>query len=672
MLDGAPSGYLRRLDLYFAEKHPKLGCIVELREVVNGLPSPKVLPFSRTQVPAAAINTSTDGSAVTSINFKGMVAVKSDKEYCFVVKPIANNPEIKLFTAKAGQKSLATGQAVNQDWGDGTMFLSSNDRTWTPYADEDCKFKVYAALFKNDKGLNIDQYQGGVRLVNDDYEFIKTDANGINGIFKGGEEVFINAANTVTNLTFSSGNSSVIAGTGVDFSTIGISAGNKIVLQNANTKYDVVEVESANSSTISLRGAPDITEATATGGSLIFTPVGTFDKLDANTNTLLINDSTSTNSTFLYEAGDTLIGCTSLANVVIGSLENTTISYVEPRFYNSVPDRTAITSKIAGIPASNTDQTTLTTKVRINSNDRNFLTTPLVVKSKSNEISGTTINKSIQVDHTLTSEYKYMAPYVDLQSQSLLVYENIINNDTTNEHLSNKGSADAKYVSRTVTLGDGLDAEDIKVFVNAYKPQGTDVKVYAKVLNQADEVEFNKGTWSELQKVKNKNKVSSSQNRKDVIEYSYEFKDAPSATVQTGSIAFTNGSPTITGTGTLFDSEFEAGDLVKIDNPPFDANTNYQISMVSSVASNTSMTLADNISIGTELQGRLISKVDSSDKNQVFRDPQNDTQFIATYYNTNNEKFEGYKYLAIKIVLTSDSKTKTPYCKDFRALAVSL
>ncbi|NCV18668.1 MAG: hypothetical protein EBW42_07850 [Rhodobacterales bacterium] len=265
-----------------------------------------------------------------------------------------------------------------------------------------------------------------------------------------------------------------------------------------------------------------------------------------------------------------------------------------------------------------------------------------------------------------------MAPYVDLQSQSLLVYENIINNDTTNEHLSNKGSADAKYVSRTVTLGDGLDAEDIKVFVNAYKPQGTDVKVYAKVLNQADEVEFNKGTWSELQKVKNKNKVSSSQNRKDVIEYSYEFKDAPSATVQTGSIAFTNGSPTITGTGTLFDSEFEAGDLVKIDNPPFDANTNYQISMVSSIASNTSMTLADNISIGTELQGRLISKVDASDKNQVFRDPQNDTQFIATYYNTNNEKFEGYKYLAIKIVLTSDSKTKTPYCKDFRALAVSL
>ena len=665
MLDGAPSGYLRQLDLYFAGKHSKLGCIVELREVVNGLPSPKVLPFSRTYLRAGMINTSTTGTVKTTVYFKGMVAVQSGKEYCFVVKPVANNPEIKLFTAKAGQKSLTSGVAINQDWGDGTMFLSSNDRTWTPYADEDVKFTIYAARFKNTTG--------GVRLVNDDYEFVQADSNGINGTFQGGEEVFINAANTVTNLTFTSGNSSVIAGTGVDFSTIGISAGNKIVLQNANSKYDVVEVGSANSSTITLRGAPDITEATATGGSLIFTPVGTFAQLDANTKTLLVNDSTSTNSTFLYEAGDTLIGCTSSANVVIGSLENTTISYVEPRFYNSVPERTSITSRIAGIPnGANANYHTLSSRKRLKTNDRNYLDTPIEVRSKSNEINGTTITKSLQIDHAMSSTYQYMAPYVDLQSQSLLVYENIVNNDVTNEHLSGKGSALAKYISRTVTLGDGLDAEDIKVFVNAYKPQGTDVKVYAKVLNQADEIEFADGVWSELQKVKNKDKVSSSQNRRDVIEYSYEFKDAPSATIQTGSIAFTNGSPTITGTGTLFDSEFAAGDLVKIDNPPFDANTNYQISMVSSVASNTSLTLADNVAIGTELQGRQISKVDSSDKNQVFRDPQNDTQFIATYYNTNNEKFEGYKYLAIKIVLTSDSKAKTPYCKDFRALAVSL
>ena len=37
-----------------------------------------------------------------------------------------------------------------------------------------------------------------------------------------------------------------------------------------------------------------------------------------------------------------------------------------------------------------------------------------------------------------------------------------------------------------VTLADGLDAEDIKVYVNAYKPANTDIKVYAKILNETD------------------------------------------------------------------------------------------------------------------------------------------------------------------------------------------
>ena len=72
--------------------------------------------------------------------------------------------------------------------------------------------------------------------------------------------------------------------------------------------------------------------------------------------------------------------------------------------------------------------------------------------------------------------------------------EFIINNTTTNEYGAS-GSADAKYISRTVTLADGLDAEDLKIFVNAWKPAGTDVKVFAKVLNQADGTSFTDANW---------------------------------------------------------------------------------------------------------------------------------------------------------------------------------
>ena len=663
MFNGSSLGYLTSLDLYFADKNPDLGCFVEIREVVGGFPSNNIVPFGTATLKAANINTSTDGSLATRVNFMGPVAVEVGREYCFVVKPMANNPETKLFTAKAGQNNLVTGEAINQDWGDGTMFLSSNDRTWTPYTDEDAKFQLYAAYFNS--------ASSAVELTNDDYEFFTPDANGINGTFTEGEEVFQNKAATYANVTFAAGNSSIVAGTGEDLS--GLASGTKIVVKNANNNFDVVEVSSSNTSTITLRGAPDITEGTADAGQVLLTPVGTFTQLDSNTNTIMINDSTATNSTFLFGAANTLIGCSSGANCVISGVVDNNISYLEPRVYNNVPNNTAVNVSIKGAKVSDSTNTAFQ---RIKTNDRNYLDTPIKIRSKSNEISGTTVNKSLTIRHNLSSTNRFVSPFIDLQSQSALIYENVINNDSTNEHVTDGGSALAKYVSRIVTLGEGLDAEDIKVFVNAYKPTGTDVKVYAKGVNQADDLGFDKGVWSELQATKNKDKISSIENRKDVIEYGFEFKDAPSSTKKSGTVTFSNNATTITGSGTAFSSEFAVGDLVKINQPPFDANLNYQISMVTAIASDTSMTIADTISIGDETNGREVFRVDDSDKNQIFRDPESDVinnvKYLSTYYNTNNEKFVGYKYLAIKIVLLSNSTSKAPYCQDYRAIAVSV
>ena len=687
MFNGSPMGYIKALDLFFASKNPSLGCFIEIREVKNGLPTNKILPFGRVALRSSNINVSTDGSLKTRVHFKAPVAVETNKEYAFVVKPMANNPETKLFTAKAGQKSLVTGEAINQDWGSGSMFLSSNDRTWTPYLDEDAKFNLFACHFNT---LN-----ASCELVNDDYEFLKvgTITKGTikktdqNGNFVPGEEVFQSAtsAQTKANVTFAVGNNQIIAGTGLDLSTIGVSAGNKIVVKNANSSHDVVEVDSANSSAIVLRGSPDITESTADAGSILLVPTGTFEQIDANTNTIVVNDSTAVSGkVFTSGSGNTLIGCDSGASAGISSIEDTNITYLEPRLYNNVPNRTSVTTKLKGMKADGS----LTGYKRIKTNNRNFPEIPIKIASKSNEITNHSGAKSLAVKHFFSSDNQYTSPFVDTQSQSLLIYENIINNDTTNEHVTGSGSADAKYISRTVTLGEGLDAEDLKVFVNAYKPTGTNIKVYAKAVNQADEVGFEKGTWSELQLTENADRISSSENRGDVVEYTFEFNDAPASTAQTGTVTFSNASSTVTGSGTNFqgsnngigtnDGDFAVGDLVKINNPPFDANTNYQISMVESIASNTSMTLADDLVLGDETDGRQIFKIDSTAKNTIFRDPQSNAEddtlpaFIGTYYNSNNEKMRGYKYLAIKIVMTATSTSKAPYIQDYRALAVSI
>ena len=651
--DGETNGYLTSLDLFFSSKDANMGVTVQLQEMQNGTPSTKVLPFSKVHLSSSQVNTSTDGSSATTINFSAPVAVKTGKEYCFVVLPDGNSPEYKVFTARAGQKDLNTGISVNQDWGRGTMFLSTNNRTWTEYLDEDVKFIVRQAVFSNQRAT--------VDLVNEDYEFFTANNGTINGTFQQGEEVFKLASNATGNVQFTTGNS-LITGVGTNFTSPTLAAGDTIVLTINSTSFDVLEINSvANTTSLTVRGAPKFS-SNSINGRYMFTPVGNFVSLDAPTNTLLVEESSATNSTFLFADGDNIIGCDSLANTEIDAPVNTNISYHEPRFYNMSLSGTSVRTELG----SNTTNVQL-----IKTNDRNYPSskgTTLTLKSKSNEISGTTITKSLVARHVMSSQNRFTSPAIDLQSQSLLVYENVINNDTTNEHLSEKGSASSKYVSRVVTLAEGLDAEDIKVFVNAYKPANTDIKVYAKILNEADSLSVADTNWSQLQATQNKDTFSSEKERKDIIEYGFEFADTLETTaVDAVATTVTNGT-TVSFTSNVF-SSFANNDMIKLTDS--NANTDYQISKVVTMQSNgTHMTLDANGLVNSS--SIAVSKVNTDQINRAFRDPQAPTAFQATYYNTNNEKFVGYKRLAIKIVMTSESTAKAPVLQDYRAIAVSL
>ena len=652
---GEVNGYLTSLDLFFSAKDARMGVTVQLQEVVNGQPSDTVLPFSKVHLKSSQVNVSEKGTSATTVNFKAPVQVKTGREYCFVILPDGNSPDYKVFTAKAGQKDLNTGISTNQDWGQGTMFLSTNNRTWTEYLDEDAKFIVRQAVFSKERAT--------VDFVNEDYEFLVANNGTINGTFQQGEEVFKLTSNATGNVQFTAGNSS-ITGVGTNFTSPALAAGDKIVLTINSTSFDVVEINSvANSTSLTVRGAPKFSSS-STNGRYMFTPTGSFVSLDVPTNTILVEDSTAKSNTFLFANQDVIIGCDSNANTTIDAPVDTNISYHEPRVYNAAVPGTAVRTTLGS---------TATTDKLIKTNDRNYPSSKgqtLTVKSKSNEINLATnvLTKSLVMRHIMSSQSKFTAPMVDMQSQSLLVYENVINNDTTNEHLSEKGSASSKYVSRVITLAEGLDAEDIKVFVNAYKPANTDIKVYAKILNEADSLTVADTNWSQLQAVQNKDVFSSEKERRDIIEYGFEFADTLETTA-VDTVATTNSeSTTVSFTSNVF-SSFANNDMIKLTDS--NANTDYQISKVVVMQSNgTHMTLdANGITNSSSI---AVSKVNSDQINRAFRDPQAPTAFQATYYNTNNEKFVGYKRLAIKIVMTSESTAKAPVLQDFRAIAVSL
>jgi hypothetical protein len=91
------------------------------------------------------------------------------------------------------------------------------------------------------------------------------------------------------------------------------------------------------------------------------------------------------------------------------------------------------------------------------------------------------------------------------------------------------GPALAKYISRQVTLAEGFEAGDLRVFLTAYKPTGTDIKVYYKVKNPNDPDTFDAKNYV-LMKQKTLNTLYSLKSDYDsTIEFEFEPYDAINA-----------------------------------------------------------------------------------------------------------------------------------------------
>ena len=63
------------------------------------------------------------------------------------------------------------------------------------------------------------------------------------------------------------------------------------------------------------------------------------------------------------------------------------------------------------------------------------------------------------------------------------------------------GPAVARYISKTVTLAPEFDAGDLRVYLTAIRPQGSDVLVYYKVKNPYDEDDINNKNWIRMERV---------------------------------------------------------------------------------------------------------------------------------------------------------------------------
>ena len=126
---------------------------------------------------------------------------------------------------------------------------------------------------------------------------------------------------------------------------------------------------------------------------------------------------------------------------------------------------------------------------------------------------------TLRLKAELTTTNDIVSPLVDVQSLAVVVTENTINNNSTNEEgTSQGGNALAKYISKPIGLADGFDASNINVTVDINRPPATDVKVYFRTLPSGAVSPITDENWVEMDL---ETVVPSSTNNFDFKEHRY-------------------------------------------------------------------------------------------------------------------------------------------------------
>jgi hypothetical protein len=532
---GSSSGaFLTKLDLFFQSKDLTASVIVEIREVdaSTSFVTKRIVPFGRVVVPNSSINAdSSDSTVATTITFDTPVYLFNEREYAFVVKPGGNAPNFSLWISRLGENDLATGNRIDKQPYSGILFASSNDRTYSPIQEEDVKFNAYFANF----GTNVTQ-NAFFNNANNDF-FTLSDVTGTK-LSTIGENV-----HGETTLTFAS---DIQGGNvGEDLVDVVTGANGEITFTNGTGTFRVKNVTTTKFTTGNTVTLYQSGVATANTGDIVSqsTPIGKvklYDDLNFANTILHLSDSNGQ-----FAGGTWIKGQTNSGQAYIVSVDDFEVDLFHTHVSSLELEKTSLT---ASAQLATGPSTVGTSFENININNDTQPESRKYVLSRSNEIDNISGNQSADIKFVFKNTTNpYHSPIIDSDRAAFFVVENLVNNDSTGEDGSSGGNADARYITKTITLAEGQDAEDLKVYLTAYKPSSTDVKVYAKILNSEDGDDFEVRNWIEMFRSSNTTESSDSENIYDYKEYEYDIPSS-SLTGTNGELQYTN-SQNVTYTG---------------------------------------------------------------------------------------------------------------------------
>lgn len=622
---------------------------------------------------------SEDSSIATSFNFRQPVKLKTGRFYGIVMmfddpgfKPWLNRQGYYL----AGTQTVSTGSTIVKD---GKLFIKNNSNIFKPLNDRDLKFSVKIAKY-TDTVLN-------EVFVNRNYEFITYNAASYNGPFLGGEWVYQVTANNTGTIRTTAG-SKIIRGTGTTFDNYDI--GVYIVAQANSTVSDVVKIENITNSTYMSVTTP--VSFTVTSGTYAVPPVGRV-TVRKPVNRLLYLIDSNANSTVKFGAGNTIIGADSGANAVIGSLNVLSVDRVRIKGDISTPPGSKIKTSFTSAyydGSAYTFNASLKDEVKINDKlirdiskyDGFILSRSLEVDNASmytntdRYVSRKSLKIDVNMDIDLPATALYKTPVIKNSVLDIYTVQNKISNtylttDANTVSIDSEvapvgGRAISRHITKKVTFAPGRYSEDVRVYMTAYRPRGTDLKVYVRVHNAADPEAFDDKSWTPLDYVVNGGKYSSARNDGDFVDYELGLPQySPTANVLPGTFTTQLSNSIIIANGVDPTTYVAQNDVVKIYNPLIPQD--YIVATVES-SNSTSITLGDNIANNNVVGSGF--KVDRLKYYfTAFNNFTNDN--VARYYNTSLVEFDKFDSMQIKIVMLADNTYLVPKVDNIQVIGVS-
>ena len=182
IIGNIPTGtYTTKIDLYFKARSSNVPLSVHLVTVENGIPTQKLVPFSKVVKKPNQVNISDDATAVTTFEFESPVYLSPGVEYAIVV--MSNSPDYRLWMSEVGGNDVTTGTRISKNTYAGVSFKSQNASTWTPDQNKDFKMIIHRAQFTGGSGTTyrVDPMFNGdtfsfstLRLISQEINFAET------------------------------------------------------------------------------------------------------------------------------------------------------------------------------------------------------------------------------------------------------------------------------------------------------------------------------------------------------------------------------------------------------------------------------------------------------------------------------------------------------------------